>query len=333
MPPIGVVLAQLGTPAAPTAAAVRPYLRQFLSDRRVVDYPPLLWQPLLRGVILLTRPARSARLYARIWTPAGSPLLRHSQAQADGLQARLGAGHQVALGMTYGEPSIRSAVAELERAGIDRVIILPMYPQFSSTTTASVYDAAYQAAAGRRCPWFHERKRRIPALRFVPPFFAEEGYLAALAGRIEAALTARARRPDCVLFSFHGIPQRYADEGDPYPGQCEHTARRLAAQLGLPADGWRIGYQSRFGPEPWLRPSTQDVLDELARAGQSALVAFPGFTADCLETLEELGHTGREGWAQAGGAAQDYGLVPCLNDDPAWLDFLADLVRRESGGW
>lgn len=329
----GLLLAQLGSPDAPTASALRPYLRQFLSDMRVVDYHPLIWQPILHGVILRIRPARSAKLYARIWTDEGSPLIAITRRQVAGLQARLGDSFRVLMGMSYGQPSMRAAFDALAAEGIDRVLVLPLYPQFSSTTTASVYDAVYQAAAGRRCPWFHERKRNVPTLRFVPPYFEEPGFIEAQAGLIEGEMAARGKRPDLLLFSFHGIPQRYADQGDPYPTQCAHTAKLLADRLGLDASQWRIGYQSRFGPEPWLLPNTQDLLDDLARTGKSVLVSFPGFTADCLETLEELGHSGREAWEAAGGEPAHYQVSACLNDDSPWLDFLAELARRERAGW
>lgn len=322
-------MAQLGSPDAPTPQAVRPYLRQFLSDRRVIDYPPLIWQPILRGIILNVRPRKSARLYRRIWLDEGSPLVVYSQRQVAGLQARLGNGYRVALGMTYGRPGIANALRELVAAGCERVLVFPMYPQYSATTTASVYDAVARAmlAAPRQ-------QRFVPALRVVPPYYAHPGYLDATASRIAASLREWGQRPDRVVFSFHGIPARYARGGDPYPVHCAETARRLAAALQLTDDQWTLSYQSRFGPEAWLEPATAPLLAALPGQGVSRVaVASPGFVTDCLETLDELGHEGRETFVQGGGQAEGYHVVPCLNDDPAWLDAMAELVRRESAGW
>lgn len=332
-PPIGVLVAQLGTPDAPTPQALRPYLRQFLSDMRVIDYPPLIWQPILRGIILNTRPRRSARLYARIWLPEGSPLLVYSRQQAAGLAARLGAGYRVALGMRYGSPSIASAIAALEAEGIDRIIVLPMFPQFSSTTTASVYDAVYTAAAGRRCPLFHERKRSVPALRFIEPYYQHPAYIEALRLHLRAQIAALPQPPDRCVISFHGIPRRYVETGDPYRAQCERTARLLAEAMGWRDDQWLIAFQSRFGPEDWLEPYTEDVLEGLAAQGvQRPLVFAPGFVADCLETLDELGNEGRAQFEEGGGCAENFTFVPCLNAHPAWLDAMAALVRGAAQG-
>ncbi len=330
--PIGVLVAALGTPDAPTPAALRSYLKEFLSDRRVVDTNPLLWQLILRLIVLPRRPARSAALYRRIWTPEGSPLLVYSQRQAVGLQARLGDGFRVVLGMRYGQPSIAAAVAQLEAEGIDRILVLPMFPQFSSSTTASIYDAVVRAAGGRRCPLFFERKRALPTLRFVPPYYDHPGYLAGLQSGVERVMRAMPRPPERFLFSFHGVPQRFVDGGDPYRAQAETTARLLADALGLKPDQWLLTFQSRFGREPWLIPYTDQTLIELARAGvKSVLVACPGFTADCLETLDELGHEAARAFYAAGG--ESFQLVPCLNDQPDWLDAMADLVYQEASGW
>lgn len=329
---IGVLVVQLGTPEAPTAKAVRPYLRQFLSDMRVIDYSPFIWQPILRGIILNTRPRKSARLYARIWTEEGSPLLIYSQRQVEGLAARLGDGYRVILGMTYGSPSVGEAMATLEAEGIDRIIVLPMYPQYASTTTASVYDAVYRAAAGRRCPLFHERKRHVPTLRFVPPYYDHPGYIEALRVIIADALAAWPHQPDKVIFSYHGNPIRYTRTGDPYQQQAEATTARVVEALGLPDDAWMLTYQSQFGPEKWLGPATDETLEELAEAGaRYVAVACPGFTADCLETLDEIGNEAHETFCEHGGA--DLLAIPCLNDHPLWLDAMADIVRTEAGGW
>ncbi len=331
---IGVLLAQLGTPEAPTAKALRTYLRQFLSDRRVIDYSPLLWQPLLRGVILRRRPRRSARLYQRIWTEAGSPLMTHSLAQAAALQARLGSGFRVALGMTYGKPSIASAMWELEAAGIDRVVALPMFPQFSSTTSACIYDAAYRAAAGRTGWLAHDHKRFTPALRFVAPWHTRPAYIDAMRAHLQAEIASLAEPPDLFVLSFHGIPRRYIETGDPYRGQCERTADLLAAAMGWRADEWTLAFQSRFGPEDWLRPYTEAVLEALPGQGvRRPFVFAPGFVTDCLETLDELGNEGRERFVHGGGDPSLFQLAPCLNASPAFVDCLASLVRQNAAGW
>ena len=329
---IGVLVAQLGTPQAPTARALRPYLRQFLSDPRVIDLHPLRWYPILYLFVLTRRPARSAALYANIWTDEGSPLMVHSQAQTRGLQERLGSAYRVVLGMRYGEPSIARAVQSLEQEGIERILVFPMYPQFSCATTGSIYDAVNRAALGRRCPWFFDRKRQMPALRFVPPYADHPAYINALKQSVAAAVARLSWTPDRYLITFHGIPRRYVDEGDPYRRHCEETARQLATALGLAEDEWVSGFQSRFGKEPWLEPYTEEVLARLGGQGVRRLVAIcPGFTADCLETLDEIGREGAEQFSSGGG--QQFHLVPCLNDHPAWLDAMATIARQELAGW
>ena len=329
---IGVLVAQLGTPQAPTARALRPYLRQFLSDPRVIDLHPLRWYPILYLFVLTRRPARSAALYANIWTDEGSPLMVHSQAQTRGLQERLGAAYRVVLGMRYGEPSIERAIQSLESEGIERILVFPMFPQFSCATTGSIYDAVNRAALGRRCPWFFDRKRQMPALRFVPPYADHPAYINALKQSVAEAVARLSWTPDRYLITFHGIPQRYVDEGDPYRRHCEETARQLATALGLADDEWVSGFQSRFGKEPWLEPYTEDVLARLGGQGVRRLVAIcPGFTADCLETLDEIGREGAEQFAHGGG--QQFHLAPCLNDHPAWLDAMAAIARQELAGW
>ena len=329
---IGVLVAQLGTPQAPTARALRPYLRQFLSDPRVIDLHPLRWYPILYLFVLTRRPARSAALYANIWTDEGSPLMVHSQAQTRGLQERLGAAYRVVLGMRYGEPSIARAVQSLEQEGIERILVFPMFPQFSCATTGSIYDAVNRAALGRRCPWFFDRKRQMPALRFVPPYADHPAYINALKQSVAEAVARLSWTPDRYLITFHGIPRRYVDEGDPYRRHCEETARQLATVLGLADDEWVSGFQSRFGKEPWLEPYTEDVLARLGGQGVRRLVAIcPGFTADCLETLDEIGREGAEQFAHGGG--QQFHLAPCLNDHPAWLDAMAAIARQELAGW
>ena len=329
---IGVLIAQLGTPAAPTPSALRPYLRQFLSDPRVIDLPRWKWLPILYLFVLTLRPARSARLYRRIWTANGSPLLIHSLAQKAGLQARLSDQFKVVLGMRYGQPSIDSAMASLLQAGIDRVLVFPMFPQFSASTTGSIYDAATRAAMGRRCFLFFERRRVMPSLRFVPPYFAHPAYIGALKSLLLQQLNGLSAKPDRVLLTFHGIPDRYVKEGDPYRKQCETTADLLAQTLGLGDGEWVLGFQSRFGKEPWLQPYTEDILGELGREGVELLVAAcPGFAADCLETLDEIGNEGARLFTDGGGKQMH--LSPCLNDHPAWLDAMAEITREETAGW
>lgn len=331
-PKVGVLIAQLGTPAAPEARALRPYLRQFLSDRRVIDLSPWRWWPILHLFVLTRRPARSARLYRRIWTDRGSPLMVHSRAQEQGLRERLGGAYRVVLGMRYGEPAIESAMARLAAEGIDRIVVLPMFPQFSCSTTGSIFDAVTRAAFGRRCTWFFDRRRRMPSLRFVPPYYGHPAYIDSLRAIIEEQAARLDDPPDRWLITFHGIPLRYVEEGDPYRDQCEETARLLAASLGLAPEQWVLGFQSRFGKEEWLQPYTEDLLGELPGQGVgSLLAACPGFTADCLETLDEIGNEGGEIFRKAGG--RSLRLAPCLNDHPRWLDAMAEIVRAETSGW
>jgi ferrochelatase len=328
---IGVLMAQLGTPDAPTPQALRLYLKQFLSDRRVIDYHPFIWQPILRGILLNTRPRRSARLYQRIWLPEGSPLLVYSQQQARGLQARLGDGYRVVLGMRYGNPSIAAAMKRLEDEGIDRIIVLPMFPQYSSTTTASVYDAVDAAAGWRSLP---ESNSFIPALRFVEPYYDHPAYIEALRTHLLEQLARLDHAPDKCIITFHGIPNRYVKRGDPYRAHCERTAHLLAEAMGWEASDWLVCFQSRFGPEQWLKPYTDETLQGLARKGvQRPFVFSPGFVADCLETLHELGVEGREQFEQGGGNSQYYTLAPCLNANPAWLNTMAKLARNNALHW
>ncbi|WP_068783946.1 ferrochelatase [Paenibacillus phocaensis] len=336
---IGVLLAQVGTPSEPTAKAVRPFLRRFLSDRRVIDYPPLLWQPLLRGVILTVRPKRSARLYARIWGEEGSPLLAISRQQQSGLQQRLGDRYKVELGFAYSEPDIARAMSRLEAAGADRILVLPLYPQYSVTTTAAIYDAACFAALGKDRRSGPSVKRFVPELRLAGAFFDHPGYIRAMQIHLTALLQRLPLPPDHFLLSFHGIPQRYAADGDPYPEQCRETARLLAEAMGWSPEQWGLVYQSKFGPEPWLSPSIGEQLQQLAERGvRRPLVFAPGFVSDCLETLYELGVEAREDFAAGreggtGGDGDELTVAPCLNDCPEWLDFLAEILREHAKGW
>jgi protoporphyrin/coproporphyrin ferrochelatase len=321
---IGVVLGQVGTPDAPTPAAVRRYLARFLSDRRVVDYPPILWQPLLRGVILPLRARRSARLYQRIWTPEGSPLLTISVRQKTQLQAALGSAYQVELAMAYAGPSPEAAFEAFARARIERVVVLPMFPQYSSTTSASIYDAV-QAAAN---PGAASGQRFVPALTFIPPCFERDDYISALCACLRTTIAAMTSPPDHVVITFHGLPKRYVETGDPYRDHCGATVRALEAAMQWKPRDYTVCFQSRFGPEQWLGPDTASTLTGLhARGIHRPLVFAPGFTTDCLETLDELGHEGRAQFAAGGGRAEDYTLCPCLNDSAEWIDCMARLIR------
>lgn len=314
-PPLGVLLAQLGTPDEPTTPAVRRYLKEFLSDRRVVDAPRWLWLPILHLFVLRTRPARSAALYRNIWTPEGSPLLVHSRAQAAGLAALLGPGTRVELGMRIGRPGIPSALDRLAGAGCRRVVVLPLFPQESHTTTSSVYDAVDAWAA----------RHPDVVLDRVRSFAADPSWIAAWAARVRA-LGRPLAASSPLLISFHGIPVRYAERGDPYPGECRATAQALVQALGLPEGAWRVVFQSRFGREAWLEPYADEVLRALPREGVRAVTVAPvSFAADCLETLDELGRESRHAFEQAGGT--DYALVPCPNGSPEALAALAGLVR------
>jgi ferrochelatase len=321
----GVLLAQVGTPEAPTPAAVRRYLRRFLSDRRIIDYPAWLWQPLLRLVILPSRSRRSARLYQRIWTPAGSPLLVESEKQRAALQAVLGDGYRVVLGMAYAGPSFDRAIDDLAAEGIARIIVLPMFPQYSSATTASVYDAVFRAATDRA-----ERARVfVPALSCVPPFPDHPRYIDAVCARIRDA--ASESHPDHYVLSFHGLPARYVANGDPYRRDCERTVEAIVRRCGWTDRDYTVSFQSRFGPEKWLSPATSDVLKGLhARGVRRPLVVAPGFTTDCLETLDELGNEGRAEFAHGGGDPAAYMLCRCLNDHEEWIQTMAELVVAQT---
>ena len=327
VPPIGVLLLQLGTPDAPDAASVRRYLREFLSDRRVVDLPRALWLPILYGIILQTRPAKSARLYQKVWTPEGSPLAVISRAQAEGLEARLNEGADnpavvMRVAMRYGQPSLAGVLDEFEARGIERVLAFPMYPQYAGATTGSSLEQLFGDAGVRRV---------VSSIRVVAPYFDDADYIEALARGVERQVPETGELPDALLLSFHGLPARYAYEGDPYPQHCRATAAALTRRLGWDDGRVRITFQSRFGREEWLQPYTAQTLEELGGQRANIMVACPGFTADCLETLEEIGITGREQFVERGG--QSFARVPCLNDDPLWLDAMARIARRELAGW
>ena len=325
-PRTGVLLVNLGTPAAPTAAALRPYLKQFLSDPRVVEIPRLVWWPILNGIILNTRPKASAQKYASIWTDEGSPLLVHTVRQTKLLAGYLAKdGHDgldVDYAMRYGSPSIGDTLDAMRARGCTRILVVPLYPQYSGTTTASVIDAVGAWARG---------VRHVPELRFVNRFHDDPGYIRALTRVMHQHWQAHGR-PDKLVMSFHGVPERTLTLGDPYHCECLKTARLLAERLALKDGEWVVSFQSRFGKAKWLEPATQTVLEQLGRAGTPRVdVVCPGFVADCLETLEEIAIEGRDAFKAAGG--QEFHYVPCLNDNPTWLAALAEIVQDHLQGW
>jgi ferrochelatase len=318
----GVLLVNLGTPAAPTAKALRPWLAEFLSDRRVIDYPRWLWWPILHGVILRVRPRRSAHAYARIWDEQGSPLRWRSEALANALQAELGPEVRVALAMRYGAPAVAEVIAQLQRDGMRRLLVLPLYPQYSATSTGSVIDAVADAMKALRWP---------PELRIVNDYHGEPDHIDALATSIENWWDKHGRG-DKLLLSFHGIPERYVRLGDPYADQCRATARLLRERLRLDESQLVLSFQSRVGRERWLEPYTDATVRRLAGEGVKRLdVACPGFAVDCLETLEEIALQNREFFVAAGG--EDLRYIPALNDSPEQVRSLAALVRRQLSGW
>lgn len=318
-PRLGVLLVNLGTPDAPDAPSVRRYLAEFLSDRRVVEIPQILWQPILRGLILTTRPKKSAHAYRQVWTDEGSPLAAITRRQAAALQAALGPDVLVDHAMRYGSPAIAATLDAMLAAGCRRILIAPLYPQYCGATTATVVDAVNSHLATLR--W-------QPALRVLPPYLDDPAYIGALKTAIEAGLAALDFTPDVLLASFHGMPERTLHLGDPYHCQCRKTARLLSEALGRPVE---TAFQSRFGRAKWLEPATDAVLARLGREGKSVAIFAPGFAADCLETLEELAIRGKEQFESAGGTRFAY--IPCLNDGAAGLAMLESLVRRELAGW
>ncbi|MGD2082730.1 MAG: ferrochelatase [Chromatiales bacterium] len=325
-PPFGVLLVNLGTPDAPDTASVRRYLAEFLSDPRVIEAPRVIWWPVLHGVILRVRPRRSAAAYREVWTEDGSPLLSISKRQRPALERALAerTGHRipVVLAMRYGTPSIEQGLSALRDAGIARILVLPLYPQYSATTTASIFDRVTEVLRG----W-----RVLPELRFINRYPDHPAYIRALAGSVRD-FQAEHGRPERLLLSFHGIPREYADKGDPYPDDCERTARALARELGLADDDWLMTFQSRFGPKEWLKPYTDQTLKAWGAGGVKRVqVICPGFPTDCLETIEEVGAENREYFMEAGG--EDYRYIPSLNDSPAHMEALVDLIGEHVTGW
>lgn len=326
-PRFGVLLVNLGTPDAPTPEAVRRYLGEFLWDRRVVDAPRALWWMVLNGFILRLRPQRVAKGYQAIWSDEGSPLLaigrRQQRALAEALERHFGEPIPVELAMTYGNPSLREGGLRLREAGAERILVLPLYPQFSRSTTAAVFDGLARALAP--CP-------NLPELRFIRDYHAHPAYIQALANSVRDHWTTHGGERGRLLLSYHGIPQRYADEGDPYPRHCERTSSLVAEALGLADDEWQMSYQSRFGREEWLKPYTDKTLAAWGQKGIDQVdVISPAFAADCLETLEELEVENRDNYLAAGGRVFRY--IPALNDRTDHIDLLTQLVDQHSKGW
>lgn len=322
---VGVLLVNLGTPEAPTPGAVRRYLAEFLSDRRVVELPPLLWQPILRGAVLTTRPRKSAHAYRQVWTEAGSPLAAITAEQAVALQGRLEGIAHVGWAMRYGAPAIRAELTALMAQGCDRILVAPLYPQYSGATTASVMDEVGRALAAMR--W-------QPAIRTLPPYYDAPAHIAALDADLDRQLAGLTFTPEVLLLSFHGMPERTLRLGDPYHCHCRKTARLLAEAVAARRPDLRVevSFQSRFGRARWLEPSTDTVIaQEAARGTRRLAIAAPGFAADCVETREELAIRGREQFVAAGG--QDFAVLDCLNASEAGMDMLEALVRRELAGW
>ncbi|EPK0058864.1 TPA: ferrochelatase [Klebsiella pneumoniae] len=310
----GILLANLGTPDAPTPGAVKRYLRQFLSDKRVVDTSRLLWWPLLRGVILPIRSPRVAKLYQSVWMEEGSPLMVYSRRQQQALAARL-PDTPVALGMSYGSPSLASVVDDLLAQGVEHIVVLPLYPQYSCSTVAAVWDELARILA---------KKRAIPGISFIRDYAEHPDYIHALAASVRASFAVHGE-PDLLLLSYHGIPQRYANQGDDYPQRCRDTTRELVSALGLPPERVMMTFQSRFGREPWLTPYTDETLKMLGEKGTKHIqVLCPGFAADCLETLEEIAVQNREIFLEAGGKQYEY--IPALNADAAHIEMMVNLT-------
>ncbi len=321
---VGVLLVNLGTPDGTDYWSMRRYLSEFLSDTRVIEVPKPIWQLILQGPILTFRPSKSGRAYKKIWTEEGSPLLLYTKRQAEALNKRMGSDALIIdFAMNYGNPSIASKIASLKEQGCDRICVVPLYPQYSATTTASVCDRTFKVLA---------KMRWQPALRTAASFHDQRAYIDALANSIQGHIDGLDFTPDKVLMSYHGIPKSYLDKGDPYHCQCHKTTRLVAETLGWSEGFGMTTFQSRFGPTEWLQPYTDKTLEALPAQGAKKLVVVsPAFISDCLETLEELAMEGRETFLEAGGEA--YSVAPCLNDSAAAIDMIEDVVRRETAGW
>ena len=315
-----VLITNLGTPHAPTFGAVRRYLAEFLSDRRVVALPKLLWWPILYGIILNTRPGRSAKLYRKIWMPEGAPLLHHSETLVAALEKKL-PNYRFALGMRYGKPSIKTALEKLKQEGVEKLIVLPLYPQYSATTTASTFDAINELIS----TW-----RVIPSLHFVAHYYEKPSYITAIANSIKAHWCTLGRG-DKLIFSFHGLPEDYVKKGDPYKAQCEETAHAIAKALELKPQEWLLAYQSRLGPKTWLKPYLNESLKRLAKENvKNISIVCPGFAVDCLETLEEIAMQNSEIFKKAGGDTLHY--IPALNASSEQVSLLTEIIEEAALG-
>jgi ferrochelatase len=326
-PKVGVLLVNLGTPDGTSYAPMRRYLAEFLSDRRVIEWPRLFWYPILYGIVLNTRPKRSGALYDRIWNREKneSPLRTFTRAQGEKLAVALKDHPNVIVdwAMRYGQPSIEEVTDRLLKQGCERIVMFPLYPQYSATTTATVNDKFFEVLM---------KKRFMPAVRTIPSYEVEPVYIEALAQSIEKHLATLDFKPEVILASYHGITKSYSDKGDPYRAQCLETSRLLRARLGMDDKQFRSTFQSRFGPEEWLQPYTDETLVELAKQGiKSVAVLNPGFVVDCLETVDEIGHEAAEEFHEAGG--ENFSHIPCLNDSEEGMKVIETLVRRELQGW
>lgn len=316
-----VLLMNLGTPAAPTAAAVKPYLRDFLSDKRVVELPKPLWQPILHGVVLTLRPKKSAHGYEKVWLPEGSPLAVYTEKQAELLAQRL-PNVIVRHAMSYGNPGVPQVLRELRAQGVMQVLVVPLYPQYAASSTGAALDKVFGELL---------QQRNQMSVRTVSRFYNDEGYITAMKQHIEA-YWAQHGRGGKLMLSFHGIPQKNSDDGDPYPHECHETACLLAKALSIGENDYVVSFQSQFGKAKWIGPGTQELFDRLPKQGVLDLDVFcPGFVSDCLETMEEIAIAGREQFHEAGG--RQYRYIPCLNTDAAWIDALTALVERNLRGW
>ncbi len=323
---IGILLINLGTPEAPTAPALRVYLKEFLSDPRVVEIPKAIWWLILNGIILNTRPAKSAAKYASIWQPGGSPLKVHTEELTARLQTelagRVAAPLMVRYAMRYGQPAVASVLQEMRAEGCDRILVVPLYPHYAASSAGTALDAVYRTLL---------KLRNVPEVRATRHYHDDPGYIAALRQSVES-YWAEHGRPDVLLMSFHGVPKRSLDLGDPYHCECLKTGRLLAEALNLAPEQYRVTFQSRFGKAEWLQPYTDKTLEQLGHTKTSRVDAIcPGFAADCLETLEEIAIEGKETFLKAGGG--EFRYIPCLNTRPLWVAALADLVERQLAGW
>ncbi len=323
---VGILLANLGTPDAPTAKALRPYLKQFLMDRRVVEIPRFIWWWILNGIILLIRPKKSAEKYAQVWSQEGSPLLVHAKKQATLLRGYLGqkvkSPFVIEVGMSYGNPSMKSAIEKLKAQHCDKILVFPLYPQYAASSTAASLDAVWRTLL---------RVRNVPAIRSIKHYHDHPAYIAALAKNINEYWMINGK-PEKLIMSFHGVPKFHLMKGDPYHCECHKTARLLAEALGLGKEKYEIAFQSRFGKQEWLKPYLANSLEKLGKAKLKRLdVVCPGFSSDCLETLEEIAMEGKVIFQSNGGG--DYHYIPALNESDAWIHAMSEIAMENLGGW